>query len=78
MSLRHASWGSHQKVTYNALGEVTLMITVAKTVCCPLISFFRHMLKQHELCDMLGVNTILHGLIFCVACVITIERYGRP
>lgn len=60
MSLQCTSWGSHQKVMYDALGEVNLMITVARTVCHPLISFFYHMVEQLELCDMLGVNMILY------------------
>lgn len=60
MSLQCTSRRSHQKVMYDALGEVNLMITVARTVYHPLISFSYHMLKQLELCDMLGVNMILY------------------
>lgn len=35
------------------LGEVNLIITPAKTIFCPLIHFFHHMMKQHEFSDIL-------------------------
>jgi len=36
------------------------------------------MLKQHELCDVVGVNMICTDLIFGVACLITVARCGIP